>query len=206
MSDTYDDYAGIEESRDEGRIYVETAEELKALVEQRAKQRQKERFDPLMGSDKTDWGTPDWFFKALDNEFHFDLDAAASMENRKVKKFFSIQQDAFRLQWLGSVFLNCPYGRGIDRWMKKARSESILHDSTVICLIPARPDTNWWFDSVRHGEVRFLKGRLKFEGAPTSAPFPSALVIYANNRPPSTSYWHYKQLKFSPFYEAVRLG
>lgn len=156
----------------------------------------------LFSSENGSWETPDFLFAALHSEFHFDLDAAASMENRKVKKFFSVQQDAFKLQWHGNVFLNCPYGRGIGLWMAKAKQEAVERGSTVVCLIPARCDTNWWFDHVRLGEVRFLKGRLKFKGAPTSAPFPSALVIFRPWMPQSTSYWHYKEAKVAPFWEA----
>lgn len=158
--------------------------------------------DALFSSESSSWETPDHLFLALNHEFHFDLDAAASMENRKVKKFFSVQQDAFKLQWHGNVWLNSPYGRGIDHWMAKAKFEAVERGSTVVCLIPARPDTNWWFDHVRLGEVRFLKGRLKFKGAPTSAPFPSAIVIYRPSLPRSTSYWRYKEVKYAPFWEA----
>ena len=46
-------------------------------------------------------------------------------------------------------------------------------------LVPARTDTAWWHDYVvPFAEVRFLRGRVKFEGAPTTAPFPSAVVIF----------------------------
>jgi len=30
------------------------------------------------------------------------------------------------------------------------------------------------------GQIRFLRGRLKFGGAANSAPFPSAVVVFAN--------------------------
>lgn len=160
----------------------------------------------LMTSNSGDWGTPVWFFRALDNEFGFTLDAAASMENRKVDKFFSVHQDAFRLRWRGVVWLNCPYGDGIGRWMAKAKLSAVEDKATVVCLIPARTDTNWWFDHVRFGEVRFLKGRLKFEGAPTSAPFPSALVIFRPGLPRSTSYWSYKPSVDVPGYTVQQLG
>lgn len=37
----------------------------------------------LLSSNKDDWCTPQAFFDELDREFHFDLDAAASLENAK---------------------------------------------------------------------------------------------------------------------------
>lgn len=159
---------------------------------------------PLMTSNSADWETPPWFFAALHNEFHFDVDVAASMENRKVQKFFSEHQDAFRLQWRGNCWLNPPYGRGIDRWMAKAL-KSAVEGATVVCLVPARTDTNWWFDYAKLGEVRFLKGRLKFVGAASAAPFPSALVIFRPGLPRSTSYWYYREIKFSPGWDVKQL-
>lgn len=160
----------------------------------------------LFSSDNKDWETPQWFFDALNAEFHFTLDAAASMENRKVRVFYSIHQDAFKLQWRGKVWLNSPYSRGIDRWLEKAKRSAVENNAIVVCLVPSRTDTAWWFDHARLGEVRFLKGRLKFKGAPTSAPFPSALIIFRPRLPRSTTYWHYKQLAIEPYFEAIQLG
>ena len=48
----------------------------------------------------------------------------------------------------------------------------------VVCLLPARTDTAWWHDYVMHGEVHFIRGRLKFGGSKNNAPFPSALVVF----------------------------
>lgn len=54
----------------------------------------------------------------------------------------------------------------------------------VVCLVPARTDTKWWHDYAAKGEVRFVRGRLKFKTPGRKlgpAPFPSAVVIF---RPP----------------------
>ena len=53
--------------------------------------------------------------------------------------------------------------------------------AVVVCLVPARTDTAWWHDYAMQGEIRFIRGRLKFEamdGVKSSAPFPSAVVVY----------------------------
>lgn len=160
----------------------------------------------LFSSDSGAWETPQFLFDALDAEFRFTLDAAASMDNRKCRVFYSVHQDAFRLQWRGTVWLNPSYGKGIDRWLEKAKRSAVENGATVVVLVPARTDTNWWFDHARFGEVRFLKGRLKFVGAPTSAPFPSALVIFRPGLPRSTTYWSYKELEGEPGYTAEQLG
>jgi len=73
--------------------------------------------------------------------------------------------------------MNPPYGRVIGQWVKKAY-ESSLDGATVVCLLPARTDTSWWHDYCMKGEIRFVRGRLKFGGARGNAPFPSAVVIF----------------------------
>lgn len=46
-------------------------------------------------------------------------------------------------------------------------------------LLPARTDTKWFHDHCYgKAEIRFIKGRLKFEGATQPAPFPSMVVIW----------------------------
>jgi len=64
--------------------------------------------------------------------------------------------------------------------MKKAY-ESALAGATVVCLVPARTDTAWWFDYCAKGEIRFIKGRLKFGGSKNVAPFPSAIIVFSAN-------------------------
>lgn len=48
-------------------------------------------------------------------------------------------------------------------------------------LIPARTDTRWFHRYIyNQQEVRFIKGRLRFNGAKYNAPFPSMIVIFGN--------------------------
>ena len=76
------------------------------------------------------------------------------------------------------------YGKEIGKWMAKAYGES-KNGATIVCLVPARTDTSWWHDHAMQGEIRFVRGRLKFEGATSSAPFPSAVVIFRPSDPVS---------------------
>jgi DNA modification methylase len=73
--------------------------------------------------------------------------------------------------------MNPPYGREIGKFIAKAYEQS-LQGTTVVCLLPARTDTTWWHKYCMQGEIRFLKGRLKFGNSKNSAPFPSAIVIF----------------------------
>ena len=133
-------------------------------------------------SSQTDmWATPVELFRRLDVEFHFNTDVCAVPENAKCERFFTPEQDGLKQDWTGTCFMNPPYGRDIGSWVQKAH-ESSLKGTTVVCLLPARTDTKWWHRYVtKADEVRFLAGRRKFGDAATSAPFPSAIVIF---RPP----------------------
>ncbi len=131
-----------------------------------------------MFSSKTDlWATPQTFFDELNSEFGFDTDVCALASNAKCAKFFTPEVNGLTQAWKGVCWMNPPYGRGIGVWLKKAY-ESAQQGATVICLVPSRTDTQWWHDYCMKGEVRFIKGRLKFGGHNNAAPFPSAIVIF----------------------------
>ncbi len=128
-------------------------------------------------SEKMDWGTPQELFDRLNQEFHFTLDVCALPENAKCKRFFSSKENGLLQKWTGVCWMNPPYGREIEQWMQKALQESD-RGATVVCLVPARTDTEWWHKYALHGEIRFIRGRVKFQGANATAPFPSAIVIF----------------------------
>ena len=125
--------------------------------------------------------TPQDFFDKLNSEFGFELDVCAIPENAKCSKFFTPAQDGLKQEWSGVCWMNPPYGREIGSWMLKA-NESAKNGATVVCLVPARTDTNWWHQYAIQHEVRFVRGRLKFGDAKNSAPFPSAVVVIKPSR------------------------
>jgi phage N-6-adenine-methyltransferase len=133
-------------------------------------------------SSKTDlWATPIDFFRKYDEKFGFELDVCATHENAKCKKYFTIDDDGLSKDWVGVCWMNPPYGREIIRWMKKAY-ESSLTGATVVCLVPARTDTKWWHEYAMMGDIEFIRGRLKFGDAKSSAPFPSAVVVFGGKK------------------------
>jgi site-specific DNA-methyltransferase (adenine-specific) len=129
-------------------------------------------------SSKTnEWTTPKDFYEILHKEFNFTLDPCATKTNSKCKKFYTKDDNGLTKDWSNeTVFMNPPYGREIKHWIKKAYNES-LKGALVVCLIPARTDTIYWHTYCVKGNIRFIKGRLKFSNK-NSAPFPSALVIF----------------------------
>ena len=125
------------------------------------------------------WATPQDFFDKLNAEFNFTLDVCADSANAKCRQYFTKEIDGLSQDWLGVIWCNPPYGRTISKWIEKAYKTS-LKGQTVVMLIPARTDTAYWHDFVMKGEIRFVRGRLKFGGHTNAAPFPSAVVIFRN--------------------------
>jgi phage N-6-adenine-methyltransferase len=133
-----------------------------------------------------EWGTPQDFFDALDKEFGgFLLDVCATDDNAKCKKYYTVNSDGLAQAWSKRNWMNPPYGRTITAWIKRADDEAEKGNTTV-ALLPARTDTKYFHTHIygKH-EIRFVRGRLKFEGAQVgsgAAPFPSMVVIF---RPPT---------------------
>ena len=130
----------------------------------------------LITSEHNDWETPQDLFDTLDAEFGFDLDVCATDETAKCERYFTPEEDGLAQEWHGTCWMNPPYGDAIATWVAKA-AESARSGATVVCLVPARVDTGWWWDYCRRGEIRFLRGRLRFGDGSASAPFPSAVVV-----------------------------
>jgi len=128
-------------------------------------------------SDTAEWETPENLFRLLDEEFSFEIDVCASEYNAKVRPYFDKETDGLKQEWgHRTCWMNPPYGREIPLWMNKASQEVKDNNALVVCLVPARTDTEWWWSHCIGGEVRFLRGRLKFSGQ-SGAPFPSAVVV-----------------------------
>lgn len=135
----------------------------------------------MYSSDKSEWETPQDLFDNLNKEFQFTLDPAATPENAKCPTFYTIEDNGLALPWVGNVWLNPPYGRGITgQWVQKAYMESVEHHCLVCMLLPARTDQPWFHEFILNGaiEIRFIKGRLRFVGAKSGAPFPSMIVVF----------------------------
>ena len=134
----------------------------------------------LFSSNTNEWATPVKFFEELNKEFNFTLDPCATKENAKCRKFFTANEDGLLQDWSGeTVFCNPPYGRELPKWVKKCYEEHIKHGITIVMLIPARTDTSYFHEYIYgKSEVRFIRGRLKFNDCKLSAPFPSMVVVY----------------------------
>lgn len=135
----------------------------------------------MFSSKTAEWETPQEFFDELNAEFNFTLDPCATPDNAKCKKYYTIKENGLKQNWEGeTVFCNPPYGRAIKDWVKKCYEEAQKPNTTVVMLIPARTDTNYFHDYIygKAKEIRFIRGRLKFGNAKNAAPFPSMVVVF----------------------------
>lgn len=141
----------------------------------------------MMSSNKDDWETPDDMFDNLNYEFHFDVDVCAHELNHKMIPYISPEQNGLKTDWFEygkTVWMNPPYGSQTLSWVKKAYQFG-QNGGTAVCLLPSRMGNTWFMDYVmKASEWRVVRGRLKFIGASSSAPFPSMIVIFTSSREP----------------------
>ncbi|MDL2237607.1 phage N-6-adenine-methyltransferase [Christensenellaceae bacterium OttesenSCG-928-K19] len=145
----------------------------------------------MFSSKSNEWETPQVLFDKLNMEFRFTLDPAATIQNAKCNRFYTMEDDGLMQDWQGErVFCNPPYGRQLSAWIKKCYDESRKPGTTVVMLIPARTDIKAFHKYILgNAEIRFLKGRLKFinrllpsyredgDFKTSPAPFPSMVVV-----------------------------
>ena len=133
----------------------------------------------LYTSNSDEWETPQDFFDRLNEEFHFTLDPCSTDDNAKCEKHYTKEQDGLSQDWTGeTVWCNPPYGREIKKWIEKCYWHG-YYGGTAVMLLPARTDTKVFHEYIYgQAEIRFIRGRLHFNGSKWSAPFPSMVVIY----------------------------
>jgi len=158
----------------------------------------------LFTSSKTsEWSTPDWLYKQLDEEFHFQLDAACTEQNQKCRWGYGIDlplhqvndhgtwkhcgENALFVSWydpiagedIKSIWCNPPYNN-LGEWIEQGWRASQLGCTVVFLLPTTKTDQPWWHSRVLKdaAEIRFIEGRVKFGGMKSAAPFPSCVVIF----------------------------
>lgn len=136
------------------------------------------------GVDQKDlWGTEAGLFEALNEIYNFTLDPCCTKDTALCDKFYTPTENGLIHSWSNEiVFMNPPYSRGnIDLWVEKAYNES--ENAIVVALIPVSTSAKWWHKWViGKCHLVYVQGRVKFEGASSTAPFSSALAIYGEKR------------------------
>lgn len=167
------------------RQYCDDGGSCRQAAYRRRNRRLRGSLEVMTSSRSGDWATDPAVYQQLAVEFGgFELDPCASHDNHKCARYFTADDDGLEREWTGRVFMNPPYGRTLGRtlghWMQKAWEASQSTAELVVCLVPARTDVRWWHEYAVRGEVRFVKGRLRFGDLRAPAPFPSAIVVFRN--------------------------
>ncbi len=123
-------------------------------------------------------------FNKLNSRFRFTVDAAASIANRKLTRFFSEENCGLQASWSGErVYCNPPYS-SIEPWCVKAWAEKDAE--LIVMLLPAnRTEQAWWHRHIEPFRDRamspltteFIRGRQRFLK-------PGQKTIGPNERPP----------------------
>jgi hypothetical protein len=148
-------------------------------------QRERKGLNVHFSSDTPEHYTPQTVIDAtLDCLGAIDLDPCSNnhgQPNVPAAQHFTIENDGLKQEWHGRVYMNPPYGREIEKWVKKLCAEHETGDVTeAIALVPSRTDTRWWM-LLRDYPVCFVAGRLTFVGNQDPAPFPSAIFYLGEN-------------------------
>lgn len=115
-------------------------------------------------SKSVEWYTPAWLFEALDVQF--DLDPCTpGVELTHVPALIGYtlpEHDGLVEPWHGRVWCNPPYGRGIEKWLRRC-AQHALDGGSAIALVPNRTDTAWFQEAADNADaILFPAGRIKF--------------------------------------------
>jgi len=107
---------------------------------------------------KDDWETPKVLYDELNKEFIFDFDPCP----------LNATFDGLKSEWKNRNFINPPYSRKLkEGFIKKALEES-RKGKLCVMLLPVSTSTKIFHEVIYpNAEIRFLKGRVKFEGINT---------------------------------------
>ena len=126
-----------------------------------------------------EWETPAWLYDALDHEFAFTFDGAATDANAKCRKAATASDTTNPDEdWRDErVFCNPPYS-DIEPFVRRALARVA---EVSVLLLPVRTDSDWFRLLVESGvELRWFRKRIAFcEGgvAQKSPRFTSLVAI-----------------------------
>ena len=137
------------------------------------------RHEPSVGR-SVEWYTPPAVFDALGLEFALDpASPPGGLPWVPASRFYSASDDGLSQSWNGRVWLNPPYGPGIDNWLDR-----LAEHGNGLALVFARTDTRWFQRAIQSAAaVCFIKGRIAFVSgqqghSANPAPAPSVLLAY----------------------------
>lgn len=121
---------------------------------------------PKGQQNENDWKTPASFYQPLNEEFNFDFDPCPLRHDLTL-------WDGLNVAWGERNFINPPYERTMkEAFVKKALMEA-QSGKLCVLLLPVSTSTKLFHEVILPNmtEIRFVKGRIKFEGYNTKGEF-----------------------------------
>jgi len=114
------------------------------------------------------WATPKSLYDELNSEFNFDFDPCPLNLQKITPK-----TDGLCIDWGYSNFINPPYSRKLKDLFVARAIEFKNKGRICVMLLPVSTSTKLFHNLIlpNAGEIRFLRGRVKFEGVNTFGEF-----------------------------------
>lgn len=110
--------------------------------------------DPPSHKGKTNsWLTPLSIVNSLGK---FDLDPCGFKHHKTASNIIELPEDGLSAKWKGRVWLNPPYGKEQQEWLRKMK----IHGNGI-ALIFSRLETRWIQEFIGNGFFQ-IEGRIKF--------------------------------------------
>lgn len=107
----------------------------------------------------TSWITPPSILRVL-GPFDLDPCACATQTNKTATVMVRPPEDGLAdgFAWKGRVWLNPPYGRGIEKWMRR-----LAEHGDGIALVFAKTETAWFQEAAKSASAfLFIRKRISF--------------------------------------------
>ena len=149
---------------------------------------------PMKKFNSNDYQTPKWLYKALDDVYHFDLDAACTRKSCLAPNGFyfdegidALKMDLNRWSEYERIFVNPPYSKAagpLAIWLHRMWWTAILGRKLVVAILPATPNTVWFHSYIKgRANVFYPEGRIAFDtpdGQPTKSARHDTMIVTWN--------------------------
>jgi len=114
------------------------------------------------------WATPKYLYDDLNNEFDFDFDPCQINTGDILP-----ENDGLIIQWGKRNFINPPYSRKLKEQFVNRSLYFKGKGKLCVLLLPVSTSTKLFHEIIlpNANDIRFIKGRVKFEGVNTKGEF-----------------------------------
>jgi len=141
---------------------------------------------------KDDWTTPKDLYDKLNKEFKFDFDPCP----------LNSTFDGLSIEWGNSNFVNPPYSKKLKELFVMKAIEESLKGKMCVLLLPVSTSTKLFHNYILPfmQQLRFIKGRVKFEGVNTfgvkvnnKVPMHDSMLVIFNSKSKSNYVFSYEK-------------